>query len=175
MQPLYMGCPYDPVLLSRLYEAERAHQGPLQRLLTRPKQPTLTFRAGPLPPPPRAGGAAGSAWACAMVAPMWAVPGTVVAGVELACALAAWRLTFEQALSKWQQQQQLEMASRGHQQQPHQQQQQQQQQQPFVLNDAVLSGFRELSKDEVLLAAFLDGWGAACKEMRAAQVGQLVD
>jgi len=160
-----MGSPYDPVLLSKLYEEERSHQGPLRSLLTRPKQPTLTFRAGPLPViNGRPGtGAVASGWARALVAPLWVVPGTVIAGVEFASALGAWRLALAQALEKQHHSQQLQLKSQQRH-GPHYQQQQ-----SVVLNDAVLSAFLRVCRDEVVRAAFLDKWRAACKELRAAQ------
>lgn len=189
-QPLYMGSPYDPVLLSKLYEAERNLKSPLKNLFTiRPKQPTLTFRVRPLHALAAAAGGAAAPPQLAhlAVAPLYALPVTMVAGVELACVCAAWRLALAQAITTANQQQHLSRqpplppSQLQRQQQAAQQRWEAQQRaagcaaaaQRAVMNDAALGAFLGMCEgdgDEVIMDTFLDKWRAACKELRMREV-----
>lgn len=156
-QPLYMGSPHDPVALSKLYAEERRQlASPLHKLLARPKHPTLTFRAGPLPPAGGAGGAA-AAWRSALCAPLAALPGTLVAGPEVASALGAWRLAAAGALACGGDRSPLqgggEAAPGG----------------AAVVADAALAAFVRVCGDPDVLDLFLEKWHGALQELRAAK------
>ena len=171
--PLYYGSPFAPAPLATLHEAARRKPGALLRLpLGRAKAPALVFRAGPLPAgggaglgaaaaaaATGAGGAAAGGWARALVAPVAAMPATMVASPELACAAAAWRLALADTLGRQQQQQQERAVAAGGWAAAAP---------AAVVGDAALAGFLGAARDGAVLGAFLSSWRAACDRLRAA-------